>query len=264
MSGPVRSDTAFYLYCLTPPGNALELSHSGVLVEELGSARAVLSEVRREEFSGQEAEERLKDLAWLAPRAARHEALVEQVMSQAPVLPAPFATLFESRESVRRFLLEHAVRIAGFFRDLGNKREWAVKGFLEGAPPDGESRPQTEHGSAGKSYLEKKRAQAALREATRRDLRVACQQAAAQLKEQAQDFRERKVWKAGQAAGQPELIFNWAFLLPAGEEPAFRESAARLDQQNRPLGLRMVISGPWPPYSFTPALGLAAGNEDLR
>jgi gas vesicle protein GvpL/GvpF len=257
VNGTAQHDTALYLYCLTPPGSVLELSHSNVVVEELGSARAVLREVRREEFAGQEAEERLKDLAWLAPRAALHEALVEQVMSQVPVLPAPFATLFESRESVRRFLLEHAVRIAGFFRSLGNKREWAVKGFLDRAHLDPEPDPGLDRESAGKSYLEKRRVQAAQREAARRDLRAACEQSAVRLKEQAQDFRERKVWKANQAANQLELIFNWAFLLPAGEEAAFRQHVAKLNEQeqHRALGLSLVISGPWPPYSFAPPLG---------
>jgi len=250
-----QPDTAFYLYCLTPPGGALELSQAGVFVEDPGGIRAVLSEVRREEFSGQAAEERLKDLAWLAPRAALHEAVVEQVMGQAPVLPAPFATLFESRETVRRFVLDYSNPIAGFFRDLGSTREWAVKGLLHRAQPGMESEQGAEQEPAGKSYLGKKRAQAALKSAMRQRLRAACEQTAAELKDRAQAFRERKVWKAGQASGQPELIFNWAFLLPAGEEAAFRRSVAKLDAEHRRLGLSLVISGPWPPYSFAPALG---------
>jgi hypothetical protein len=257
VSGHYPADTAFYLYCLTPSGSALEISQAGVFVEDPGSVRAVLSEVRREEFSGQDAEERLQDLAWLAPRAALHEAVIEQVMGQAPVLPAPFATLFESRESVRRFLLEYSNPIAEFFRDLGSKREWAVKGLLQRAPSATESQPGSEQESSGRSYLGKKRAAAALKGTMRQVLRAACEQSAAELKQEAQAFRERKVWKTGQAAGQPELIFNWAFLLRAGEEAAFRHSLAKLDEQHRPLGLSLVISGPWPPYSFAPALGPA-------
>ena len=250
-----QHDSALYLYCLTPPGAALELSQAGVFVEDSGNVRAVLSEVRREEFSGRGAEERLKDLAWLAPWAALHEAVVEQVMGQAPVLPAPFATLFESRESVRRFLLEYHNPIAGFFHDLGAQREWAVKGLLHRAQPATVSSPGSEPEPEGKSYLGKKRAQTALKETMRQVLRAACEQAAAELKQQAQAFSERKVWKAAKNAGQPELIFNWAFLLQAGQEAAFRHSVTKLDEQHRALGLNLVISGPWPPYSFTPALG---------
>jgi hypothetical protein len=55
VSGHYPADTAFYLYCLTPSGSALELSQAGVFVEDPGSVRAVLSEVRREEFSCQDA-----------------------------------------------------------------------------------------------------------------------------------------------------------------------------------------------------------------
>ncbi len=244
-------DTAFYLFCLTPPGSALELNQAGVFVEDPGRIRAVLSEVRREEFSGEAAEERLQDLAWLAPRAALHEAVVEQVMGQAPVLPAPFATLFESRESVRRFVRDYNGPIAGFFREVGNKREWAVKGLLHRAPPTDEGVQQ----STGKNYLHNKRSQAVSRETRRQKLRDACEQAAAELKEQANAFQERRVWKGGQAEGQPELILNWAFLLPPDQEAAFRQNVAKLDEQHRPLGLSLVISGPWPPYSFAPSLG---------
>jgi len=256
-------DIAYYLYCLTPSGGALELSQAGVFVEDPGRVRAVLSEVRREEFSGEAAEQRLQDLAWLAPRAALHEAVVEQVMGQAPVLPAPFATLFESRESVRRFVLDYSGPIAGFFQDLGNKREWAVKGLLHRAPAGKESGPPSEEESAGKNYLRKKRAQVASKDARRQTLRVACEQAATELKQQADAFHERRVWKAGQADGQPELIFNWAFLLPPDQEAPFRQNVAKLDEQHRPLGLSLVISGPWPPYSFAPALGPpSAPHED--
>jgi len=257
-------ETAYYLYCLTPAGNALELSQAGVFVEDPGRVRAVLSEVRREDFSGQGAEERLQDLGWLAPRAALHEAVVEQVMGQAQVLPAPFATLFESRESVRQFLVEHTAPITGFFEDLGNKREWAVKGLLDRAAPAKESRLESEAQPAGKSYLQKKRAQAASKDAIRKELRAACEQAAAELKQQAQAFRERKVWKASQSPGQPELIFNWAFLVPAAEEAAFHQTVTRLDEQHRAVGLSLMLSGPWPPYSFAPALGPACPAEAPR
>ena len=51
---------------------------------------AVLSEVRLEDFCGGAAELRMRDLAWVGPRALRHEAVVEEVMRHSPVLPARF------------------------------------------------------------------------------------------------------------------------------------------------------------------------------
>ena len=54
-------------------------------------------------------------------------------MSQAPVLPARFATLFTSVDSLQQSVLEHREAIAGFFAQLGDQQEWAVKGLLDRA-----------------------------------------------------------------------------------------------------------------------------------
>ena len=75
-----------------------------------------------------------RSLTWLGPRVCRHEYVIEHIMSQAPVLPARFATLFSSLDSLEQFLVEHRVAIAGFFTELGEKQEWAVKGLLGSSP----------------------------------------------------------------------------------------------------------------------------------
>jgi hypothetical protein len=81
-------------------------------------------------FRGEEAEARLRDLSWLGPRACRHEAVIEEAMRHGPVLPARFATLFASADSLRGFVLRHRSAIAGFFSEIGDQQEWAVKGLL--------------------------------------------------------------------------------------------------------------------------------------
>ena len=83
------SETAYYLYCLTPsgcrvPGSAVGVDgQTGVSVRACGEISAVFSEVELEEFCGEAAETRLQDLAWLGPRVCRHEAVIEEVMRQA-------------------------------------------------------------------------------------------------------------------------------------------------------------------------------------
>src|ERR1035441_8568958 len=100
------SETAYYLYCLTPGGCGIKTSVIGVdgqcsvSVRACGEFGAVLSEVERGDFCGESAEARLQDLTWLGLRACQHEAVIEEVMSQTPVLPARFATLFTSIDSL--------------------------------------------------------------------------------------------------------------------------------------------------------------------
>ena len=93
-----NGELVYYLYCLTPCARDLKVSAIGadgrhlIFVRACGEIGAVLSEVERGEFCGDAAEARLEDLEWLGPRVCRHEAAIEEVMSQTPVLPARFAT----------------------------------------------------------------------------------------------------------------------------------------------------------------------------
>lgn len=245
--------SAYYLYCLAPAGHALQLNETAVFVRDCQDITAVLSQVPREEFCGEDASARFEDLLWLAPRACRHEAVVEDVMQQAPVLPARFATLFTSLDSLQGFLTEYHTAITGFFADLGRQREWAVKGMLDrplatqqtaGLAPSS--------GSPGRDYLQRKRGAGEAREGLSRWLRTTCGQAAGELQRHASAFRERKPLQAAEGA---EVTVNWAFLVPGGGEADFRQAVRTLDAQHSPRGLSFVLSGPWPPYSFAPPLG---------
>ncbi len=249
-------NTAYYLYCLIPSGRPLELHEADVFVRPCGDISAVLSEANREEFCGEGSDARLADLAWLAPRVFRHEAVVEHVMGQSPILPARFATLFSSLGSLQSFILEYRDAITGFFAHLGDKREWAVKGLLDRtlAGRTAQSLPRQLVDSPGKNYLQQKRSEAEAGAQMSLWLRAACQEAADELEQQASAFRERQLWN-GSDSNEPEVILNWAFLVPGGGEADFRRLVTALDERHHASGLSFALSGPWPPYSFAPALG---------
>jgi Gas vesicle synthesis protein GvpL/GvpF len=245
-------NTAYYLYCLAPPEYALRIEEAGVSVRVCEGISAVFSQVSREEFCGEDADARLQDLAWLGPRACRHEAVIEHVMEQAPVLPARFATLFSSLDNLERFLLQHRETITGFFTALGGQKEWAIKGLLDRNLAGGRALANSaRHNSPGTDYLRQKRTEMETKGELNQWLRATCQSAAGELQRYASAFRERKMWNAEDA----DVILNWAFLVPAASEAGFRQSLLKLDEQHSASGLNFVLSGPWPPYSFAPALG---------
>jgi len=258
------SETVYYLYCLTPGGCGVQASGIGVdgqgpiSVRACGEIGAVLSEVDLEEFCGESAEARLQDLAWLGPRACRHEAVIEELMSRTPVLPARFATLFTSFDNVRQSVLAHQEAIAGFFARLGDQQEWAVKGLLDRAGALerlGSSGQEPAPGaSPGARYFQEKRNKAQLERDFSLRLREFCRRAAAALGTHAGDFRECKVLAPAAAGTDAEVVWNWAFLLSPA---ALVDVRARLDRFNGAdafPGLMMALAGPWPPYSFAPDL----------
>src|SRR5581483_1399659 len=200
------NQTAYYLYCLARSAVELKLADEGVFLWSANEMSAVIGEVRRDEFCGPDAEARLQDLTWLAPRACRHEIVIEHVMSQAPVLPARFATLFRSLGSLDRFLLDHRQSILNFFEQLGDKREWAVKGLLNRLVADQSVSCERSVLSPGRDYLEKKRGDNELRQKRSRRLDLVYQEAARKLQAHASGFRERKVWKASDSETPVEAI----------------------------------------------------------
>jgi hypothetical protein len=263
-----NSETAYYLYCLTPGTCDIKASAIGVdgqrpvSVSDCGEIGAVFSEVGLREFCGESAEAHLQDLAWLGPRVCRHEAVIEELMSQAPVLPARFATLFTSVDSLKQSVLEHREAITGFFAQLGDKQEWAVKGLLnrtEALRRLGLSGPhaaeyQVLATSPGVRYFQEKRIKAELERDFNLRLKDFCRQAAAALGEQANDFRERKVIASVAAGTDTEIVLNWAFLLSPSTIEDFRVRLDRFNSGEAFPGLTLTLTGPWPPYSFAPDL----------
>jgi hypothetical protein len=228
-----------------------------VSVRACGQIGAVLSEVELGEFCGETAEACLEDLAWLGPRVCRHEAVIEEVMRQTPVLPARFATLFTSPDSVEQSVLEHREAITGFFARLGDQQEWAVKGLLDRAGSLrklGAAEAPAPSAAPGARYFQEKRIKAQVEKDFNLRLKEFCRRAAAALGAHPDEFRERKVLAPAADAEDAEIVLNWAFLVAPAALDDFRLRLERLNAGEGFPGLRLELTGPWPPYSFAPRL----------
>ena len=141
--------SALYLFCFARSNLIGELEGTGVdgqhplsVFRRFPNLCAVLSEVRLEDFCGETAELRMRDLAWVGPRALRHEAVVEEVMRHSPVLPARFGTLFSSQERLAEFVDRHGAAISQFLERVADQEEWSVRGLLDRRQAGRASRPQ--------------------------------------------------------------------------------------------------------------------------
>lgn len=257
------SELAYYLYCLTPSGGELQCTATGVderqpvLLNTCGAVCAIYSEVALQEFAGESAEVNMQDLAWLGPRVCRHESVIEQMMSRAPVLPARFATLFSSVDSMQQFVVEHRAAIAGFFAELGAKQEWAVKGLLDRATAlRGLFDPMAQElpGPPGARYFQEKRIKTKLELGFNQRLREFSQRAVSALGTHSGGFKDRKVRTPMVEGSEDEVVLNWAFLIPPEKFEGFKNSLQRFNGGDGFPGLRLALTGPWPPYSFAPNL----------
>ena len=258
-----------YLYCLASAKQPPTVEGSGVdacgalFVECFEGIAAVLSKVALEDFSGAEAEAKLKDIAWVGPHACRHEAVIEGVMEQCSLLPARFGTIFSSLSSLQKLLKKHHGTIAGFLDQVKGKTEWSVKGLMDSAQAKAElfsqkraqEQKQLAALSPGARYLMEKRIKVNVDKSLQGWLQESLTVIASELDYHADDFSQRKLLSRDATGNNQDMVLNWAYLVTHTAAPDFQRQVRQLNETYQSQGLNLEISGPWPPYSFCPSLG---------
>jgi hypothetical protein len=259
---------AIYLFCFarssllpTIEGTGLD-DQNPLFLQRFLDIAAVASTVCPGEFCGPSAETRMQDLSWVGPRACRHEEVVEQAMRHSPVLPARFGTIFSSLENLEKRLREHHGAISEFLDQVVDKEEWAVKGLLDRAKAKEEllsfflarEARRLASLSPGMRYFQEQRILAGVEKELNGWLKEVCKEMANDLDHCAQNFCERRVLSRGATRENRDMLWNWAFLVPRSMVGEFRARIDRANADHAQRGLVFELSGPWPPYSFSPSL----------
>lgn len=265
-------DTAIYLFCLARAAQLPELHMDGLerdtplLKEDFSTVTALLCEVPLADFSGPSAESRLQDLAWVGPRAVRHGEVIEQVMGYSPVFPARFGTLFSSIDSLKKLLERNLDQVTDFLNWMTDKDEWAVKVLLSKAELKERlvSEKRAEQSGVldslpqGMRYFRERQISAAVENEIAGRIKDILKGAGNQFTESSVDWRRREIVFRAEEGSQIETVANWAFLVHRTTEEDFKSRVQRADAENDSFGLSFQLSGPWPPYSFTPPLEMEA------
>jgi hypothetical protein len=176
----------------------------------------------------------------------QHEQVIEAVMAERALLPVRFGTLLPSEAALRELL---AVRHARFQADLvriGRQIEVGLRVLNadETAPAAPPAPLSTSDTSSGRSYM------AARLAATRAERERATQAAIlaeaihAPLAALASESVQRTM-------RTDKLLLSAAYLINPAQLAPFQKRVAQLQAQH-PM-LRLLGTGPWPPYSFVSA-----------
>jgi hypothetical protein len=266
----VGDGEGIYLFCFARPRLLPDLSVCGpddryaVSQWTFMGITAVFSKASLEEYCGPAAEFKMKDIAWIGSRAFRHEEVVQKVMRRSPVLPARFGTIFLSMDRLENLLKMHASTILQFLDHVAEKEEWSVKGLLDSAKAKeklyseitADESERLALLSPGARYFQEKRIQSDIGRELNFRYKKKIQKIAKNLDHYASDSCTRKVLSRAAAGTDMDMVANWAYLVPLKFAKKFR---TRVDQANTihaPDGLTFQLSGPWPPYSFCPPLGI--------
>ncbi|NKR72554.1 gas vesicle protein GvpFL [Rhodococcus hoagii] len=226
----------------------------GVAGEELRTVTdsgftAVVGTVRLDTFGEEALRRNLEDLDWLADTARRHDAVVAAICAGGATVPLRLATVYFDDDRVRTMLRDNAEQLGEALQQIADRSEWGVRAYLE--RPRSEPRDAREKTGrpSGTAYLMQRRAQVAARE----------QAESAAGRRADEIFAELARWAVAgvrQPPSPPDLagrrsqeILNTSFLVDNGRHREFVTAVEELDAR---LGdVDLVLTGPWPPYSFT-------------
>lgn len=226
----------------------------------VGSVAALIGIVPVTDYCGIDAERRLADIAWLAPRVRRHAALVEWAMQWSSVFPAPFGTLYASLDSLTAFIHAHEATIAGFLSAVAGKEEWELRAsaHLDGAEIlDQMARsawPDWRELTPGKRYMRLCRDRSALIEQGRAEVGSLVGAFVAELRPLTAAVRQQEAGRRPDADGTEEPIARYALLVAKPDVAALQERVREARARASHRHVAIALSGPWPPFSFRPDL----------
>ncbi|MFZ3181395.1 MAG: GvpL/GvpF family gas vesicle protein [Methylocystis silviterrae] len=235
-----------------PPERRLMLHRVGTVVALIGVAPMA-------DYCGADAERRLADVAWLAPRVRRHAEIMDWAMRRSPVFPVPFGTLYSNIASLTTFMRAHEATIADFFEAVADKEEWELRAVAQFDRPDILDKlacnkwPDWRELPKGARYMRLCRDRAAL-------VDFGCAEAAAfvsdfvlELRPLTAGIRLQDIHRLPDSEGS-RPIARYALLVPLSNVAAMRTRIEEIAADAARRDVTVTLSGPWPPFSFRPDL----------
>jgi hypothetical protein len=263
----MASEIGWYLYAFLSHGDLPPLTgidgHSPLsLIAENGIA-ALASQVPLAEFGEEALSRNLEDLRWLEEKVRLHEAIVEAALAKGPLLPMKFGTIFLSAETIRDVIRRNAQRIREALEFLSDKAEWGVKGFASPAALRAAVLKEDETLLAlsaeastkppGQAFfLRRKIKESALAKSHERE-EVLTREFLEAIQKTIVDLAARPPLLPEAPRGE-RIVLTLACLVRREGVEAFLAGVEQWNRGHAEKGLRVVTSGPWPPYYFVPRL----------
>ncbi len=226
-----------------------------------GALAAVYSRLPAATYDEAPFNERLRDLAWLAPRATAHQEVNAWLFALGDaLLPLSFGAIFRDLAHVRQLLRAQRADFQARLDFVRGRAEWVV-GLAHdparvAAAVERESEAvraaldQLAHSSPGRAYLLRRRLDEVRRqEVVRLDVR-ACSETLEALGALAIATVREPVVPLPEGAGAAVARLRASLLVARERERELLAAAEALRQRWQPLGYTLQLTGPWPPYRF--------------
>ncbi|MCO1603059.1 GvpL/GvpF family gas vesicle protein [Desulfosporosinus nitroreducens] len=260
-------EKGYYIYCILQGSTAVIEDHKGIdgignlFLKNYRNLTAVVSEVELDTFKAQIAAvgEEI-DREWIEEKAQTHEKIVERLMKENALLPARFCSIVRKKEDIIAYMADNYHEYERALERLKGREEWGVKAYLsfekfkqfiiDNTPEIRERREMLAFMSIKASFLIQRKIDNLIKE--RMDKRL--EGIIPHIVEILRDASEQESIAAVEIINQEQvdnsLFFKASYLVEKNLFPAFNHKLHQLSAELEPEGITLVVSGPWPPYSF--------------
>ena len=263
----------FYLYCvrksLGAPSVFLAKGIDGkgqVFTRTYQGLEAVVSMVPLDEFDSETIQVKARnDLSWIKEKAVIHETVIEEAMRNGreilSLIPMKFGTIFKEEKALRGTMNEHQEQFRKTLEKLEGKQEWGVKAYMtdqpmfEQAVKDHNAAIQDKAREISRSpeglafFMEEELKDVIAREVSK-ELNHVVEGLYESLSRHAESSVQNHILGRELTGKREPMVFNAAYLIPAGKVEEFEEAARRLNREIQNKGLNLEFNGPWPAYHF--------------
>lgn len=254
----MTAGSAVWLYVVAPrhAGDSDPVDLTGVAGEPVrtvvaGDLAAFVGSVPLDVFGEEALRRNFEDLDWLAATARAHDAVVSAMAVRGPAVPLRLATVFHDDERVRQLLDERQADFAAALELVSARTEWGVRAYGDRAALTAAVAEARTEGSAttpGATYLARRRAQLSARETVERDAAERAEQIHACLVRHAAAGRCQPLSDPAVSGRRDWMVLNGTYLVDDDRAEDFTATVEKLGSEFP--GIRLELTGPWPPYSF--------------
>jgi hypothetical protein len=216
---------------------------------------AVYSNVAAHEFSQAAIDARASDLEWLGAIGYAHQKVNERLAERATIVPLRAFTLFSSSEALNSYLATNHDGLEGTLERLQDRSEWTLRfefdhdrwssAVIDRVESLKKLVQEAEIAPAGKAYLLKKKLDDERKKAAKEAEESLVREVESRVRSMidAELLTETRQTRAGS--------FPQINLLAKRTDTSAIESIERqLTSEYASDGVRFVLTGPWPAYSF--------------
>ena len=262
---PIQGELV-WAYCVVPADAPPPRGTAGVdprfaveRVEAAGLA-AFVSRVPLAEFGAESLRENLNDIEWLERVARAHEAVLDHVMPETPLVPLRICTLYQDAQGVRRMLDKERPVLVNALESVTGRQEWGLKVLVDperllvrARESSGEAESMAadlEGATEAGGYMLRRRLERHVREVAD----VLAEEMVAEVRERLEasgfEFVTRPPQNRDLSRHEGEMLMNAACLVDEPGLDHLRDLAASVGDRYEELGARVELTGPWPPYNF--------------